>query len=54
MKRSVWMLRLFTLIFGASLLRGQFFGLVVFDPSVFAKVAAQLIEMGNQLGACRK
>lgn len=49
MKRSVWMLRLFTLIFGASLLRGQFFGLVVFDPSVFAKVAAQLIEMGNQL-----
>jgi hypothetical protein len=30
-------------------LRAQFFGLTVFDPSVFAKVAAQLVEMENQL-----
>jgi len=30
-------------------LRAQFFGITVFDPSVFAKVAAQLVEMGNQL-----
>lgn len=29
--------------------RAQFFGITVFDPSVFAKVAAQLIEMGKQL-----
>src|SRR5881296_3314834 len=48
MKLRVRMVPLCTLVFGASLLRGQF-GLVVFDPSVFAKVAAQLIEMGNQL-----
>lgn len=30
-------------------LRAQFFGITVFDPSVFAKVAAQLVEMENQL-----
>jgi hypothetical protein len=30
-------------------LRAQFFGSIVFDPSVFGKVAAQLIEMGQQL-----
>jgi len=38
-----------TVVAGALPLRGQFFGLTVFDPSVFAKVSAQLIQMGQQL-----
>ncbi len=49
MKRRLWALPLCTLLLAAPLLRGQFFGITVFDPSVFAKVTAQLIEMGKQL-----
>jgi hypothetical protein len=42
-------LAVFAIAAGVLPLRGQFFGSIVFDPSVFGKVAAQLIEMGQQL-----
>lgn len=48
MKRHICTITLCALLMSVLPLRGQF-GLVVFDPSVFAKVTAQLIEMGNQL-----
>lgn len=48
MKRHISTIALCALMLSVLPLRGQF-GLVVFDPSVFAKVTAQLIEMGNQL-----
>lgn len=47
--KSIVLSTLATLMLGASMLYGQFFGLTVFDPSVFAKVSAQLIEMEQQL-----
>ena len=42
-------LAVFAIAAGALSLRGQFFGSIVFDPSVYGKVVEELVAMGKQL-----